>query len=368
MHLSTKVLLLSAATLTAGCAGGDGIAGSTGSAGPTGPGGPGSGSGAGGTVVGTGNVDNTGVTDPGPGATCGMKTFGLTKVPPDLLVVLDKSGSMNQTPEGAECGGTGSVPPCLGGKWPQMTDAIKQVVTNTDDKMRWGLKFFPDNSQCGVGVFPIVRIADRNASAVSFAMSQTSPNGATPTRIALAGATAYLATLTDPNPKFILLATDGLPNCALSGTANTPDAAGAIQAVTDSARNGIPVFVIGIGSLPEAQSTLTAMALAGGRPQAANPRYYPVANTAELVSVLGGIGDTIGSCSFGLGSAPPDPTNIRVSVNGTRVPNDPTHANGWDYGTGKTSVQLFGKWCDDAKAGKVKDVQAVFGCPGVVIP
>jgi len=365
MRLSTKILLLTVTTLVAGCAGAND---SSGGVGPSGRPVVSGGNGAGGTVIGTGNVDNSGVADPGNGATCGMKTFGLSKVPPDLLVVLDKSGSMNQTPEGAECGGTGSVPPCTGGKWPQMTDAIKQVVTRTDDKMRWGLKFFPDNSQCGVGANPVVRIADRNATAVAFAMSQTNPNGATPTRVAVAGATTYLANLADPNPKFILLATDGLPNCALGGTSATPDADGAVQAVTDSAKVGIPVFVIGIGSLPEAQSTLTAMAIAGGRAQAANPRYFPVANTAELVSVLDGIGDTIGSCSFGLGSAPPDPNNIRITVNGTKVPNDPTHANGWDYGTGNTSLQLFGQWCDDAKAGKVKDVQAIFGCPGVVIP
>jgi len=32
-----------------------------------------------------------------------------------------------------------------------------------------------------------------------------------------------------------------------------------------------------------------------------------------------------------------------------------------------TSVQLFGKWCDDAKAGGLKDVQALFGCSGVII-
>jgi hypothetical protein len=33
-----------------------------------------------------------------------------------------------------------------------------------------------------------------------------------------------------------------------------------------------------------------------------------------------------------------------------------------------TSIQLYGTWCDQAKDGKLKDVQAIFGCPGVVIP
>ncbi|HEX3695904.1 MAG TPA: hypothetical protein VH374_10985 [Polyangia bacterium] len=97
---------------------------------------------------------------------------------------------------------------------------------------------------------------------------------------------------------------------------------------------GIPVFVVGIGSGADAQTTLTAMAVAGGQPQAADPKYYPVSSTAELVSVLETIGGMIGKCSFGLGSQPPDPTNIAVYGDDLRIP----------------------------------DVKALFGCPGVLIP
>jgi hypothetical protein len=65
---------------------------------------------------------------------------------------------------------------------------------------------------------------------------------------------------------------------------------------------------------------------------------------------------------------PPDPTNIAVTANGSKIPKDTTHTNGWDYGTGQTSIQLFGQTCEDAKAGKLMDVQAIFGCPGKIIP
>src|SRR5260370_30887076 len=99
-------------------------------------------------------------------------------------------------------------------------------------------------------------------------------SGATPTTAAIAGASAYLLRLTDLNPKFILLATDGLPNC-LGGDNSASDASGAIQAVKASADMGVPVFVIGIGSLPDADAPLTAMAVAGGKPQAADPNYPP---------------------------------------------------------------------------------------------
>jgi hypothetical protein len=93
-----------------------------------------------------------------------------------------------------------------------------------------------------------------------------------------------------------------------------------------------------------------------------------VSSTADLVAVLETIGGLIGKCSFGLGKTPPDPTNIAVLGDGAKIPKDPTHMSGWDYGTGMTSIQIYGKWCDDAKSGKLKDVKAIFGCPGIMIP
>ena len=291
---------------------------------------------------------------------CGSKTFGLTNIPPDLLVVEDKSGSMDQGPDGAAC------PRAMMGcsKWTQITTAINQVVMQTQASIRWGLKFFPDDNHCLVNDGAMVPIADNNAAMIAAGFAAQMPNGKTPTRVAVTSAGAYLTTLADPNPKYILLATDGLPNC---GEAQDDDAMGAIQAVKDVAAMGVPVFVVGIGTVADAQATLTAMAIAGGVPQAAAPRYYPVASTAQLVTVLGTIGRMIGFCSFGLGSKPPDPNKIMVTADGATIPKDPTHANGWDYGTGGTSIQLYGKTCEDAKAGKLKDINATFGCPDIVV-
>jgi hypothetical protein len=326
----------------------------------------GTGNSGGGNPGGGGNNGNGG-NNVGVGGGCGAKTFGLQKVPPDLLIVLDKSGSMDQLPDGMSCGRGGATTCATDAKWPLMTAAINQVVMQTQNTIRWGLKYFPDAGSCGVGAMPAVPIADMNAAAIADSIMRSRPNGGTPTSLAINGAAMYAATLADPNPKYILLATDGLPNCGM-GSNSMSDAPGAIQAVKDSAMMGIPVFVVGIGTVTEATDTLTAMAEAGGRATAAAPKYYPVSSTAELATVLGTIGGMIGSCSFGLGTAPPDPTNIAVTSSGNKIPQDTTHMNGWDYGTGQTSVQLFGKWCDDAKAGKLTDVKAIFGCPGVIIP
>ncbi|HEY2902747.1 MAG TPA: vWA domain-containing protein [Polyangia bacterium] len=337
--------------------------GSGGGTHPTGSGGT-TGAGNGGTS-GTGNTSGGGGSVATDGPSCGVKTFGLTKVPPDLLIVQDRSGSMAMLPDGTSCRRADMATCQPMTKWPQITAAINQVVMQTEDTIRWGLKFFADDELCGVNDGAVVPIADKNAAAIAAAIAGAMPLSSTPTRAALVSAGAYLATLTDPNPKYILLATDGLPNCGMGQLGfggQADDSVATIQAVTDVAAKGIPVFVVGIGSIADAQTTLTAMAVAGGVPQAADPKYYPVASTADLVTVLGTIGGMIGSCSFSLGSVPPDPTNVTVTANGTKIPKDTTHTNGWDYGTGQTSIQLFGQTCDDAKAGKLKDVQAIFGC------
>src|SRR5258708_39719121 len=148
-----------------------------------------------------------GVGDPGNGPTCGVRTFGLQKVPPDLLIVLDKSGSMDESADATCRRNCGAM-----AKWPTMTAAINQVVMQTEATIRWGLNFFPGDRQCGVNAMPAVPSAHMNAMAINTAIAGTNPNGATPTAAAVAGASMYLTTLADPNPKFILLATDRVTN------------------------------------------------------------------------------------------------------------------------------------------------------------
>ena len=170
----------------------------------------------------------------------------LAKLPPDILIVLDASGSMNNDISDTSCGNNGCG---ATSKWAQMIPAINMVVSQTETTVNWGLKFFADTGrdvrrrQHRRG-----RIAANNANAVSTAITgRTSANGGvtngsrTPTRLAENAGAAYMRGLTDQNPRFILLATDGLPNCA-PGNSDTAadDSAGAVMAVADAATMGIP--------------------------------------------------------------------------------------------------------------------------------
>jgi len=270
------------------------------------------------------------------------------------MVVLDKSGSMNDV--------VGS-----GTKWQQVTSALEQAVMATQSQIRWGLTFFPSNTSCGTTANPTVAIAANNYNAIQQAIGARSPGGSTPTKNAVSAAAGYVAGLTEPNPKFMVLATDGQPNCGPAG-ANDPDPAGAVMAVQGSVGAGVHVFVVGIAIDATAGQTLDQMAQAGMEPRPSGPPYYyPVTSQQDFLNALMMIAGQIVSCTFPLQAVPPDPNNVTVTANGQTVPRDPSHMNGWDFGGGNMSIIFYGTWCDNLRNGSISDVRAILGCPPIGI-
>jgi len=358
---------LQASALLLGCAGvhGGGSPSDGGGTGAGADGGPGASGGARpGATGGGGRADDV---TPTPPPSCGITTHSAERLPPDVLIVLDRSLSMNdQVMPVMDLNGLLNcllAGPCPS-KWADMTKAIQASVSTSGNTIDWGLKFFPDDGACGVTDTAAVPVAPNNATAVNGAIAATQPGGATPTSAALASAGRYLMGLTDANPRYVVLATDGQPNCA-GGNMGTADDAAAIAAVTSLAGAGIPVFVIGIATQGTADATLTSMAMAGGKARAATPPYYPVAVSADLVAALAAIGGQVVSCTFAI-PPPPDPGNVAVDADGMRVPKDPS--NGWQYGPGMTSIVLTGSWCANLQNGTLTTVQAKFACGTTIIP
>ena len=98
-----------------------------------------------------------------PGMNCAAVDQPLNKLPPDILIVLDASGSMNEDVNNDDCGGTcGAM-----SKWALLTPALNQVVMQTQGEVNWGLKLFADtDSTCGVSPNTVaVPIAANNAGA-----------------------------------------------------------------------------------------------------------------------------------------------------------------------------------------------------------
>jgi von Willebrand factor type A domain len=317
---------------------------------------------------GTGVKVDSGPMTPTMDANCGSTRNSTMRVPPDLLLVFDRSGSMAADPAtGRNCNPPATCP----SKWNQATAAVNTAVAGSQATIRWGLKLFStDGNGCTVAPGAQVDIGLDTAPAIATALGGAGPAGSTPTTSAMTLAGDYLASLTTPNPRFIVLVTDGQPTCA-AGNGNGDDSPAAVAAVAAQAVRGYGTFVIGVATANDAMATatLTQMSAAGLHPRAGTPNYYVVNNTAELVTALGNIGTQVASCTFDLASPPPDADNVVVLGDGKVVPRDalPTD-NGWTYGAAMTSITLTGTYCQDVMDGVVTNVEALFGCDGIPPP
>jgi hypothetical protein len=305
-------------------------------------------------------------------------------IPPDALIVLDRSGSMLQDKDGKTCTGAGGAAgggtggrggrPTMGGglgdcgpdsKWTQMTTALKEILPITEGTVQWGLKYFAegDSNSCTVTNGAAVAPKLTNASAIAMSIDGTRPASATPTTAAMKSATAYLLGLNDESPKFILLATDGLPTCGSGQDGADVDAA--IAAVKDAKAMGIPTFVIGIATagMGSADDTLTKMANEGGFARTDTPAYYSVSSAADLKDAFSKISGMVGVCYFSVNPVPKDIKDITdVKGDDKIIPQDAT--DGWTFVTMPNSagVQLNGKACEDYKSGNIKTVKVDLPC------
>jgi hypothetical protein len=336
-----------------GPTGGSNSSGGSGGSNSGGSGGMYAGGSGGNTTGGSGGAG--GGIDSNPDAMdCGEQTFMLQRLPPDLLIVQDQSGSMMDPPSG---GGAS--------KWAQMTGAINMSLsTSQAQQARWGIVFFPNDGFCGTSTTPDVAVGPNTQGQIQSSLAGHSPNGATPTQAAVRAATTYLTGLSDTNPKFIVLATDGQPNCG----SGVDDNAGAEQAVTDAKNMGINTFVIGISADSTSDGVLNQMAMNGGEQRTSGPPYYySVQNQTDFVNAIAAITGTVVSCTFRLQMPPPYPDRVTIVGNGMPIPRDPTHMNGWDFGAGNMSITFYGQYCQQLQQGVIVTVQAIFGCPPIGI-
>ena len=71
---------------------------------------------------------------------CGLQFFDVERRPADVLLVLDRSGSMEEVPEGGAANVT---------KWDLTVPALTQVVREIDSGVSWGMKLFPEGQDTG---------------------------------------------------------------------------------------------------------------------------------------------------------------------------------------------------------------------------
>ncbi len=330
---------------------------------------------------------------------CANVTYDGKKVPASLLIVLDRSASMDDA-----------------GKWTGAVAALKAALKTADDALPVGMLYFPlgkfdtsktlgcilsptaagcpallaDNGCKDIGTTPAVDVGplkDTRAK-ISSSMDATKPTGDnTPTRWALKNGWAIMTTLPAKGDRYVLLVTDGEPTTHSPPVGGLPEMS--IECGTEldmekeaaasfKATPAIKTFVIGAPGSEKAGSFLSTLAINGGTRRtptctpAAGDCHYQIGSgsfEADLTKALADITGKLATCIFEVPTGTDvDPTKVNVVLAsagaGSDVLRDETHADGWDYTDGsKTKIELFGPKCDSVKADPAGvSVKILLGC------
>jgi hypothetical protein len=316
-----------------------------------------------------------------PPATCSVGTTTLYARPAEVLLVVDRSAGMAE-----------AIPSDETDRWTAAVSGIESAVLASQDTTAWGMMLFPkatDDLACcqmpANDLSPVAEVAPalQSSPAISAALAQSAPTGTgAPTARALIQAANYLVARGTSTSKYIVLASGAEPTCASDGLcsgASTADYARTKETVTHVASVlGIPVAVAGI-ALPSTGNGIqpngwvqlfTDLANLGGMPNTTKGQaaYYAAGSTAELATALGTLSSQMTSCSFALPGPVAWPDSVVVLLSDTRIAQDTSRQNGWDYADRGTSVVLFGKPCNDARnlAGQAS-LSFVAACPAAAI-
>jgi hypothetical protein len=294
------------------------------------------------------------------------------RVPLDMYVMLDRSGSMNDAVNGGMT------------RWQIVTGALTQffgsaTAANNSVALQYFPQFGPAGTSCdstyyytpsvAMGLLP--GTANAQLDALSASIAATSPAGGTPTNVALKSAVDYAADWKTAYPSHtvvVILSTDGEPGDGCSATIDNSAAAAAA-----GLGKGIPTYVIGVGSN---LANLDQIASQGGTGSAF---LVNDGNASAFIDALEQIKSKALACEYALPPPPAggmlDPHKVNVQYTpGTGTADivknaadlsacDPT-AGGWYYDSllAPTKVTLCPATCTAVTNDSNATIDIILGC------
>jgi uncharacterized protein YegL len=302
-----------------------------------------------------GGENGLGDADPGEAEVeaCATHTAAAEPSPVFLVVMYDRSGSMDGT------------------RWNSCKAAMKAFFESNDSKgIHASLTFFPQGTTCNANTFaqPAVAITPLPDATFGQRLDQTNANGGTPTRPALEGAVRYADQIADAEARdgkvAIVLVTDGAPNGCSSSVSN-------VSQVAQNASTKYPTYVVGVGNV----SNMDTIAQAGGTNKAfVVSTSDPAQTQQDLLKAMNEIRQSALSCEY---TIPPPPEGEELDKEKVNVVYTPetgaaekltydegcAGGKGWRYDdpSAPTRIVICESTCDTVKsqAGKI-DVE--FGC------
>jgi hypothetical protein len=248
----------------------------------------------------------------GGGGAMGPMSLSARTLAPDVMLVVDRSGSMQQPlnsmdPACRGCGG-GMCPPGCQTRARQLQQSLGSFLMGAQDTGRFGLVIFPSNASCGgpsTTAVPLPMSDDpavlqMQVAAVATQLGMMTFGGGTPTSQALQfAATDGALTADRAREHFLVLVTDGPPNCNPMNPNSCMTPAACRCTITTGACTGMNCFV---GCL-DRQATFDAVAAARGRDvQTLVLGLGPEVVTADSLDVFDGVASAGGfplSCPAG---------------------------------------------------------------------
>ncbi len=325
---------------------------------------------------------------------------------PNLMLLVDRSGSMNQAANPSLCADplcgsdNGHLKCDCPTRMSELRLAMSDFLTKHGTVARMGLVPFatdrltankyvcvaPDLSDVEKLGVPLSQSEDVNAElqatadSIQARIQSLIPKGGTPTGASLRMLSNYEPLGREDRQDFVLLLTDGLPNCnagntcaCKSGTCHEDcdDASNTVKAVQELAAKSIRTIVVGFGAETGSAlgaGPLNAMAEAGGFARACpdgdsatcgannfctpakvcSKQFYQAANGAELAAVLADIARDVGpttACEYTLSATPSDPRFLSVLMGPSESELKPVPPDQWTLQGPKLSFHTEGDAC-----------------------
>jgi hypothetical protein len=275
-----------------------------------------------------------------PDDECGAQEFVLEGVPPNVMLVVDRTGSMD-----AEVPNSGGL-----SRWEVASQAITTLLQNYGGSINFGMVLFSACTGDGCEPGTIVNPIGSAAADINQTVAQTQLCFSGNSETVIGGTLQALVgnmTLQDPGrDNAVVLITDGEDNCGGGGP----------QAATALVNQPIPVqtYVIGFSGDVNA-GELQAIAQAAG-----TDPYIQADDAQQLNSALQTIAASVASCTYSLAMPPSSEMYVFFNDDPNGVDNDPN--NGWTYDPATGTLTFHGAACDAIQNGQVSDIDVVFGC------
>ena len=280
-------------------------------------------------------------------------------IPNRVVIVQDLSSSLHSS-----------------GRWDPMKAAMIRLVEQYDSGLALGAVPFPttlldgttSDADCTVNeqyLIPPALGSGEQIINLIYTIESADLIGGTPTYDGLMKARSMLVDH-DPNDgseRYIILVTDGLPNCYDNngaGSAEPQDIDRVTETIEAIRSEDITVFVVGYDMGAMALDTLNQWAALGGTQSA-----YAADDTTSLLEQMSAISGGLISCSYTLEQPVADPKFVRVRIDGESIPF--AESNGWSLSEDDTTISLEGTSCDLLQDGGIHTIDVAVECTIVVI-